>query len=385
MNLSKEDNFFIKIILSDNNYLGRIYEDSKIDGLQKLKIDNGNIRFIKDCSGAFGTFKCRQIFNGEYDGNKIKGKWNGTGGGGIWSAELLNLVDEKISLNESGCSLKTVILDLNGKFKRFTDRTIVFKNDEEQGYLILKCDKSKIYDFFTNKVFLNLTHISASKKEVPLILYSVRKVSNVFEFINGKKIGELIYSEEPYSIKIDVTNIFAEDLKYALIGYPNDFQIFTSNKFGNIYDFSEIRPYFIVERYTNKPGDVNENVLKIVDDKFDFASNKSKPNADGKKDLHLRIENLNSDGILSYVEISFNGGKNYVWNTNLFDIYPGIVIRSGGKLIKNDTGELKVDVKKGDNLDFFMYKPDKLSLINGVFFVKLIINNRQYIFKLKSE
>ncbi len=385
MNLDKRDDFYLKMIKTDNGYIGRSFKNKKQDGLKIIKMNNNSIKFIKDCSNSFSAFRCRQIFTGSYDENKMVGTWKGTGGGGSWNASILKPSYDKISLNKAGCSLKTVILDLNGKLKSVSDGVFIFKNDEEQGYIKLECNNNN-NNFFLNRVYLNLTNIESNKRKIPLMVYNVRKISDIYEFINGKKAVDIVYSEEPYPIKIDVTELFKENIDYVLIGYPVDLNITTLNKFGNMYDFNEIQPYLLFEKFVESENKNTKNLFEFIkNNKYDLASNSSKPKPDGKKDLHLRLRNLGFSGDLTYVEVSFSGNGSYIWNTNIFDIYPGIIISLKNKYYKNETGSLRLSLKNGDTLDFFMYKPDKLSIKGGNFFIKLIVNNRQYNFKLNLE
>jgi hypothetical protein len=176
-----------------------------------------------------------------------------------------------------------------------------------------------------------------------------------------------------------------ENLKFILIGYPIDLQIISYDKFGNLYDFNEIKPYLTVHKYKNKKEE-KENILKLIDNStFDYASRQSKPKPDGKKDLLIELRNINFEGNLNFVEINITGKNSFIWNTNIFDVFPGIVIKKKNKLYKNETGKLNLSLKKGDTLEFFMYKPKKLSYNEGDIFIKLIVDNHQYNFKLKRS
>ncbi len=378
INSMKKDNIFLKV---ENNF-ALIKFDSKIDKALKFRASNNNIHFVRDCSGG-SSFRCIQIFDGKIADGKITGTWKGTGGGGKWFAELLDLKTKEVFVTGKYCKLSQVELDKNKDISNQSDDLIVSYGYDYNKYIYLECKFDKIDKFFNNKIKLKLTHLSSvNKNKKDLFLYYVKRDVDRFKFIQSKKAASLFYSEEPYVVQIDLSDFVSNNqTNYFLLGILSNSSDKGEHKFANSFNYKLIRPKiefsdFALPDKANKITKVTK-IVSISSEK-DYASNSNKVKPDGKKDLNIKISNIYKDGTIKFIEIKNTGDFPFRWNTDNFDIYPGIVLFVNGKKYTSNNSNFNLKVKKGDILDIYLYKPEEINEKNIKLSYKFKIDNEWY-------
>jgi hypothetical protein len=247
----------------------------------------------------------------------------------------------------------------------------------------LECKFDKIDKFFNNKIKLKLTHISSvNKNKKDLFLYYVKRDVDRFKFIQSKKAASLFYSEEPYVVQIDLSDFVSNNqTNYFLLGILSNSSDKGEHKFANSFNYKLIRPKiefsdFALPDKANKITKVTK-IVSIISEK-DYASNSNKVKPDGKKDLNIKISNIYKDGTIKFIEIKNTGDFPFRWNTDNFDIYPGIVLFVNGKKYTSNNSNFNLKVKKGDILDIYLYKPEEINEKNIKLSYKFKIDNEWY-------
>lgn len=364
MNSLKKDEFQLKTTTYQGAKPINVFheKDGYVHQAIKYKEAGGTISFVKDCSGG-RAFRCIQIFKGTVSGNTASGTWMGTGGGGKWQGQLLGMV-ETVSTDE--CRLQQVKIDTSGKIVEESDDLMISYGETANRYIKINCNMERLKSFYTQSIGLTLTHLTSdSSGSIPLFLYNISEDDGVIKVGQSRKAVEVTHQDEPYQVLIDLTDqVQHTNQSSFLIGGPVTTDLVGNSRFANRLNYSLIRPKIHVVSFGNGVNIEQATYVPAViglSSGKDFASNSSVGRPDGKSDMHVQIQNFEKSGTISFLEIKNTGTFLFKWNTNRFDLYPGLEVEA------TDDGKVKntgIFVKKGETIDIFMYKPEELNTDN---------------------
>jgi len=374
---NKIEKINLKIISNRRDIYGEIYSlNNEIvnKNIAIKNIDDKNIDFTRDCTPPGSSFRCIQDFSGQIKDNAISGKWKGTGGGGFWNGVLnADLVKKSVDLTEAGYNIGTIVINNESDILAEKATSTSFSSNKNlKEYMFLTINEDSLSDFFTKSIGLILTHMPGNSGNAPAPFYKIiaEKNGNNIQFKTLEKIGDLTSSDEPYKVKIDITDdidLITKNLsnndnssKLILLGLPKNHMIETKHKFAGNSSYSNIRPKIVLQSYANHDHGQNkplEITLEQNGSGYDHASNSNYPKKDGKTDLQLNFYTGDLSGILKYLEINSHGKSPFKWNTDANDIYPAIVTSRDNHILTQKNGDTILDLKKNEILTLFIYKP----------------------------
>jgi hypothetical protein len=316
------------------------------------------IELTLDCRRAGSDFGCEQIFKGKLKGNGIEGEWSGTGGGGVFKADMgeYRPVERKIILTQKTAQTKTFGVNAEGKLLKSSENLLNIGASRDSIAMIYVKPKSEALEIDPIKNIsakLVLTHLPDDQSgRISLFKYSLRYVGAQAYLGDSSYAGQIYPSEEPYKLEIDITDMLEKgDGSIVIGGVPEAGSTGNHNFSTSQAMYDTLKPYIVITEYAKDGG--KQRVIKpfvmINEPKksADLIGDRNRPGKDGTDDYCY-------DAVFSYpgkkltgFELEITGDIKRRYNTNPLDIYPLVgFINTSGSLLNDSKGALDYTFEK---------------------------------------
>ncbi len=367
----------LSVLSTGGRLIGSLYNPDGSGGYPVLgEAAEDKVSFTLDCSSEGAAFKCSRSFTGSVSGGLVKGRWEGTGGGGSWEIDRAGfaVVKERPYLRDAGIYLTQAKIS-SGLVSGSASKLLTADNGKDRSFIrLVTGEEGKPGIYFKKGVLILNAVKNDSDEEVRVVLYGVSKGEN--GLIKLKKISEAasLNKGETGSVMVDISSqIRSPDKAGYLIGVESGGKasvVFSSEAAAELSYYRDTAGY--------KPTEtVSGRIITFSGD--DVTGNSGAIRPDGEGDIVAEASFSAPGRVLEYIEITAEGSSARRWNTNPFDIYPVVAVKSGGVLINNGDGSLSRELS-GDTETFrlFFYrgslKPEEIGKIT----VRAVIDGKVY-------
>ncbi|MDY6820197.1 MAG: carboxypeptidase-like regulatory domain-containing protein [Deferribacterota bacterium] len=375
---NKED-LYLKVNKSNKEtaflYLAKInrYETVDIKEYSKNKLI-----FIRDCSTSL--FACKQYFHINIDGKNINGYRDGFGGKALLKGKKITKRTTKtINIkNVNNCDTGIIISKSDGTTHiSKIGNLYTYNYPEEKSYIFFDCKLDNHNLFFMQRAYLVLNYMPHnSNKDATIEIYTAPNEDNLTDSLNKIKSFTINNTISRAELKINITKYLRErkfNNEILLIGVNSPKTI--NIPFAGLSSSTDVMPSVLLESFMIEKNNSKEKIILSLskDKEKDLASNSNTPKKDGQADICINFSSENITGHIDNIEITYEGDTSFKWNTDINDIYPGIVCYKNGSVINN----CDYNLKEKDSFDIYIYKPEFFDTEKELNYI-IEIDNKKY-------